>query len=126
MTTVQHIYKTEISYLPETLNFEENFRNTLLKAVDEALSLLGESAKQSIYFHLKNSYGIEKNEIPEKIKEFEDALEDIFGFGSKILLIKIMEKLHQKIGGEIKMSNNIELHFTEYVKAAAKKVNKNI
>ncbi len=117
MTTVQQSYTINTYF--HQIKPNKSFRTILLEAVDKGLSFLGDSAKHSLYYHLKGSHGIEKNEIPDKIEEFEAALNDIFGFGSKILLIKIMEKLHKKVGLKIKITNGEELKFTEYVKAAA-------
>lgn len=117
MKTVQQSYTIKTYF--HQIKPKKSFRTILLEAVDEGLSLLGDSAKHSLYYHLQRSYGIEKNEIPDKIEEFENALNDIFGFGSKIILIKIMEKLHKKVDFEIKITNGEELKFTEYVKAVA-------
>lgn len=116
MTTVQQKYKNKHTIPLRKPN--KSFKTILLEAVDEGLSYLGKSAKQNVYHHLKHYYGIKEKEIPEKIEEFEKALNDIFGPGSKILQIKIMEKLHQKVKREIKIPNN-ELRFIEYIKAAA-------
>jgi len=59
----------------------KTFDELLLEAIDEALSSLGESAKQSIYFHLQDKFKISREEIPKHIKEFAEGLEKIFGFG---------------------------------------------
>jgi hypothetical protein len=67
-----------------------------MEAVDEGLSMLGDSAKQSIYFHIEKMYGIRRNDIPSKTEEFAEALQHIFGLGSKVILIEIMKKLHEK------------------------------
>jgi len=48
------------------------FEKLLIEAVDEALASLGESAKQSIYFHLENKFKIAKNEIPYRLEDFTD------------------------------------------------------
>jgi len=67
-----------------------------MEAVDEGLSMLGESAKQSTYFYIEKIYGIRRKDIPFMIEEFAEALQNIFGLGSKIILIEIMRKLHEK------------------------------
>jgi len=50
--------------------FEENtskplrnrvrYEKVFIEAVDDGLSILGESAKKSVYFHLERIYGIKK------------------------------------------------------------------
>jgi hypothetical protein len=51
------------------------FDKFLLHAVDEALNSLGKSVRQSIYFHIKNKFSINRNEIPENLQEFQEGLE---------------------------------------------------
>lgn len=83
MRTVQQNYKIVI----EELHIDypnAKFNELLMEAVDEGLNLIGESAKQSLYFHLKKEFGIDKNDIPVRVEEFAAALEAIFGLGSKI------------------------------------------
>ncbi len=75
----------------------KKFNFMLLEAVDEALSILGESTKKSVYFHLEESYRINRFEIPDKIAEFSDALEKMFGLASRYLEILVMKKFYPKI-----------------------------
>ncbi len=109
----------------KTTSFEE----LLLEAIDEGLSLLGETAKQAVYFHLEKTFKINRQDIPHKIEEFTDALEKIFGDGAKILEIQIMKCIYKKVGFTFKhhpKKTNIE--FTEYIAAVklAKKNQENI
>lgn len=69
----------------------------LLEAVDEALNTLGESIKKSVYFHLEETYRIKRVEIPDRTSEFSDALEKMFGLGSRYLEILVMKKFYPKI-----------------------------
>jgi hypothetical protein len=77
---------------------EKDFEQILFEAIDETLSNLGESVKTAIYFHLKASFKIKKQEIPYRLGDFSDALERIFGLGARILEISFMKNLHSKIG----------------------------
>jgi hypothetical protein len=74
-----------------------SFSNLLLEAIDEAFSSLGESAKVAIYFHLENTFGIKKSDVPSRIASFSDALERIFGSGARHLEVLFMKSLHAKI-----------------------------
>jgi hypothetical protein len=76
---------------------KKKFNNLLLEAIDEAFSSLGESVKVVIYFHLDNTFGINKSGIPSKIAGFSEALEKIFGPGARYLEILFMKNLHAKI-----------------------------
>lgn len=90
-----------------------------MEAIDEGLSSLGDSAKQAIYFYLENAFSIRKQDIPNEIEAFTNALEKIFGQGAKILEIKMMKHLYMKVGHDFAyLPENDDLLFTEYVKAA--------
>jgi len=95
-----------------------NFKTLLLKAIDEELSSLGESSRQAIYFHLEKSFNIKKQEIPNKIDVFADAIEQIFGVGASFLEILIMKRLYEKVEREFELNDSADFAFTEYITAA--------
>lgn len=98
---------------------DRSFEKLLLEAVDEGLSSLGDSSKQAIYFHLEKAFKISKKDIPDKIDEFANAIENIFGFGAKFLEIHIMKSLYEKAGHAfIFLPEQEKLLFAEYVTAA--------
>ena len=94
---------------------ENNMKATLLSAVDESLSSFGDSFKQVIYFQLANTYHIKKHEIPNKINEFADAIEEIFGIGAKLIEMKIIKALYEKVEGFTYIAEKEDLIFTEYI-----------
>lgn len=96
----------------------KSFEKLLLEAVDEALASLGDSARQAIYFHLKDKFEIAKAEIPQHVEDFATGLVKIFGVGAQFLEILIMKELHEKIGQPLEWDGNKELIFTEYIVAA--------
>ena len=91
------------------------FEKLLLEAIDEALSSLGMSTKP-IYFHLEKDFNINEKDIPHKIGEFADTIEEIFGLGARVLEIQIMKRLYQKVG-PFKHFPKWNLTFIEYVEA---------
>ncbi len=93
------------------------FDKLLVSAIDKALNSLGESVKQSIYFHIENNFKLTRDEIPENLVEFQGGLEKIFGAGAQYIEIMIMKNLHTKIGRPLKIENK-QLEFVEYVDAA--------
>jgi len=103
----------------------ENFDQLLLEAIDEGLSGLGEAGKASVYIHLESRFNIKKQEIPNKLNDFSNALERIFGLGTRHLEILLMKNLHIKLEVTCKwptyewpLSRWIvpEMTFTEYVR----------
>jgi hypothetical protein len=101
--------------------FGRDFEKLLLEAIDDGLSALGESAKQSIYYHLEKSFNIKKVEIPGRLIAFTQAIENIFGGGANFIEILIMKRLYEKVDGVIELKESEELGFIAYV-AAAKRV----
>lgn len=95
-----------------------DFDKLLLSAIDEALGSLGESVKQSIYFHIENKFSVSRSDIPENLNQFQGGLEKIFGTGAQFIEILIMKNLHAKIGVPLMMGKRKRLEFIEYVDAA--------
>jgi hypothetical protein len=95
------------------------FDKLLVNVIDEALSSLGESVKQSIYFHIENKFHVARNDIPENLEEFQGGLEKIFGTGARFIEILIMKNLHKKIGLPLKMKSE-QFEFVEYIGVAKK------
>jgi hypothetical protein len=97
----------------------KNFDQILLEAIDEGLSGLGEAGKASIYIHLEGLFNIRKQEIPNKLNDFSNALERIFGLGARHLEILIMKNLHEKVGCLCKLDGPSwlasDLTFTRYI-----------
>lgn len=94
------------------------FEKLLLEAIDDALSTLGDSARQSIYFHLEKRFRIPRNDIPQRLQVFEDGLVKIFGPGSQFLEILIMKRLHEKVGCALEWDEGEPLVFVDYITAA--------
>lgn len=84
------------------------FSKILLSAVEESLSLLGESPKQAILFHLENSFNLKKEKIPTNITEFSKALEGIFGPGASYLEKLILRSLYEKLGLKFEDAANLD------------------
>lgn len=100
---------------------EKAFHRLLLEAVDSAFSSLGDSARQSIYFHLEKKFDIKRDEIPGRVDDFDHGLERIFGAGTRFLEVLIMRKLYEEMGSKgriLKLGQGKEFKFVDYVKAA--------
>ncbi len=100
-----------------------SFDDLLLEAIDEALSSLGDSVKQSIYFHIQKKF-VARNDIPAHVQDFQGGLEKIFGAGSKFIEILIMKNLHAKIGITVTIEADKPLEFADYVDVAKKNFSK--
>ena len=76
---------------------EKKFNAILLDSIDEAFLTLGVNSKSAIYFHLESKFAISRQDIPERICDFSDALEQVFGLAAHQLEILIMKCLNEKI-----------------------------
>jgi len=100
---------------------DKRFQKLFLDAIDGAFSSLGDSARQSIYFHLETKFKVPKEQIPRRVEDFESGLENIFGVGTKFLEILIMKKLYEGLepkGKTLRWDEGKEFKFSEYVKTA--------
>ena len=119
-TTATDASESKTSPIPKTNVNKKivDFEELLQEAIDEGLSLLGESAKQVVYFHLEKTFKMNRLDIPYRIEEFIDAINRIFGTGAKILEIQIMKCLFKKAGCRIKhYPERNGLEFAEYLEA---------
>ena len=98
------------------------FENLLLEAVDQGLSVLGESSKLSIYFHLEKSFGIKRQDIPQKTDAFVSAVEKLFGPGAKFIETLVSKGLCEKAGLKIEEGAVKNLSFVETVAVVKKMV----
>jgi len=94
-----------------------SFEEVLLEAIDEAFSMLGESAKKAIYYQLEKTFMINREDIPYTIEEFSSAIEVLFGAGAKIVETMIMRCLYMKTNTKVDLKQK-DLTFTEYIAAA--------
>jgi hypothetical protein len=79
-------------------------RETLLHAIDDGLGVPGEIVRTAIYDRIERSYQLRREEIPEKLETFHQALQDLTGAGGKV-----MEKLIAK-----SLYRRLKLNFTQH------------
>ena len=91
------------------------FDKIIPETVDEIFSSFGRSCKQAIYHQLEHTFKIKKQEIPFKIEDFANAIEQLFGAGAKFIELKIIQRLHQKNPNFLYLPSIEDLVFTEYV-----------
>ncbi|MGD0994875.1 MAG: hypothetical protein ABR909_05045 [Candidatus Bathyarchaeia archaeon] len=115
MVQPQSVLSTPLSFLIENQTSETVFETQLSEAIDVILSALGDSTKEAIYRLLKKAYGINKEDIPNQIEGFANAIEQTFGPVSKLIEIKIIERLHAKYKDFSYAPKKGELNFVEFV-----------
>jgi hypothetical protein len=87
----------------------EDLKKQILRCVDAGMNPLGESARQSVYYHIEKVFKVRREEIPDKPKEFIDSLRKIFGPGA--------ETIETAIVREMEATMNLNLEDEGFVKA---------
>jgi hypothetical protein len=93
---------------------EDKFQTLITETVDQTLSSFGNLDKETVYLHLKNTFKINQEEIPCKIENFADAIEQMFGVGAKLIEIRIMGSLHKRVPEFIFFPKKGDIDFKEY------------
>ena len=94
------------------------FKESFNSAVEKAMLLLGQSGKQATYYHIEKTFKLKRNTWHKNPEDFAEALEQIFGPGSQLLLKAITKELYTDLG--LKFEESGELHFTYLVRKAQK------
>ncbi len=99
---------------------ENKFNAIILESIDEAFLTLGKNARSSLYFHLETKFAISRQDIPVRVGDFSEALEQIFGLAAQNLEILIMKFLNEKVNCTYDWVGPTwlvpDLTFTKYVK----------
>lgn len=95
-----------------------NFDELLLDSIDDAFLSLGEPVKKSIYYNIEQHFHVTRKDIPQKLPQFQEGLERIFGLGARFLEILIMKNLYAKTGCPLNVGQKKQLEFIKYVEAA--------
>jgi hypothetical protein len=101
----------------------QRFSEALLDAVDFAFQSLGKSCEQSLYFHLKATFHIERTEISDKAKEFDRALKLIFKDGAVFLERLILKKLCEDL--KVKFEEESTSDFVEAISKVQNLISEN-
>jgi hypothetical protein len=96
-----------------TLDFDQ----IIIEVVDQTFSKLGTKVRQTLYSTLENNYKLNKQDIPDRIGEFVNALEEIFGASALLIEIDVMKKMRQKVPAFKCEVNNPDLGFGGYLKS---------
>jgi len=92
----------------------------LLQAVDDGLSVPGEIVRAAIYERIERSYQLKREEIPEKLEIFHQALQDLLGGGAKVMEKLIAKNLYRRL--ELEFMEYANWNIVDYVKHAKARV----
>jgi hypothetical protein len=108
----ENIPKIQIDF--QNSKFDELF----LEAIDQSfLILLGTHSKQAFFSFLDKKYKLSKEDIPNRIEDFADGLEKIFGPTAFLLELAIMKALKHKVPSFSYLLEGSNLSFEVYVES---------
>lgn len=98
---------------PRPLERSLEFREALLRAVDSAFELVGPNVWKAIMRTVEGSYGVRREEIPDKLEAFHTGLVETLGQGAPMAERLILKRLHAELGME--MVSNVAEDFVATV-----------
>lgn len=72
--------------------------DVILEVIEKGLDSLGESPKKAIVYCLEENFHVHRDELPENIVKFEEALQKIFGLGYSFLETLFRQYLKEATG----------------------------
>ncbi|TET57116.1 hypothetical protein E3J51_03540 [Candidatus Bathyarchaeota archaeon] len=76
----------------------EEYENIVSEAVDKTLNqVLGSAAANAIYFYLEKDHAIKKNEIPEKLESFCEAIQEYLSTGAAMVEKQILRNFYSNL-----------------------------
>ncbi len=94
-----------------------SFEKKIIEAIDEAFYSIGNDCPQTIYDYLDRNFMLTRLNIPKRIEDFSDAMDRIFGLGAKIVKIRIIKNLYQRMENSIEYTNDKTLDFVDYIQS---------
>ncbi|MCL5877088.1 MAG: hypothetical protein M1540_04675 [Candidatus Bathyarchaeota archaeon] len=84
--------------MEEKFEEKKSFNGLFIESVDEVLTAIGNSIKIVLYLQLKNSYGISKDQIPDRVEDFMNALQSTLGVGARHIELQVIRQIQSKTG----------------------------
>jgi len=81
----------------KTANFVDNEKLYMDAITEELNNIFGEEAAKIIFNYIESSLKIPRNQIPNKIENFNKVLDEILGRGVTIIEHSILKNLHEKV-----------------------------
>jgi hypothetical protein len=93
---------------------DASFRKLFLDSVDESLrNVLNESVRQTIFYQLEDKFGLRREEVPQRVHDFESGLTAMVGSPAAVLIRLIVRNLSAKLG--IPYHQRMDYDFKMYV-----------
>jgi hypothetical protein len=98
----------------QTSDLDTEFRGLLLESIGEIIHvLLGDEPQRVLFERMGNDFHLKREEIPDRLGDFQTALTALIGAGSPVLVRAIIRNLCSKLG--IPFARNDEHDFEAYI-----------
>jgi len=102
------------SHLTESIGVEE----ALVQAIDNGLLALGEIVRDTLYDRFDKKYQLKREEIPEKLDAFHNALQMMLGAGARVIETQIAKSLVSRLN--LDFTENVDWTIVDYFDLARK------
>jgi len=75
----------------------EDARTDLMDSIEWGLGIMGAGVKEAIYFYLRD-HSVNRDEIPEKLQQFRKVLQELLGYGARVVEKLVVKAYAQKAG----------------------------
>jgi len=90
-----------------------------MESIDEAFSVLGIEPSAAVYQYLVTICSLPKEEIPDRIEDFDKGIKKALGAASKVIERLIIRKLFERLGLSLRESQDQD--FLDYVQDAKRR-----
>ena len=90
-----------------------------MESIDEAFSVLGIEPSAAVYQYLGTISSLPREEIPDRIEDFDRGIKKALGTASKVIERLIIRKLFQRLGLSLRESQDQD--FLDYVSDARRR-----
>jgi len=105
---------SELRGIAQSVTIED----AMSQAIDDGLMVLGETVRRTIYQCLERKHQLKREEIPEKLPTFHEALERMTGAGAKVIERQIARNLYSRLG--LNFTGRMDWTIVEYFDHAKK------
>jgi KaiC/GvpD/RAD55 family RecA-like ATPase len=97
---------------PSSMTQSTSVEDALLQAVDSGLLALGEIVRDTLYDRFDKKYQLKREEIPERLGTFHDALQVMLGAGARVIETQIAKNLVSRL--DIDFTENVDWTIVNY------------
>jgi len=97
----------------------KRYSKITIEAVDYGLLGFGESLKHAFYRDFGSSYKLSREDIPHRLRDFQEALNDLLGTGAKVVERLVAQNFYSGIG--LAFTEHRDWRLVDYVKYATEK-----